>query len=243
MTLLGELLKDPSPVETCAPAQSEASAQTHTDKRRSGPSSGKAASLQRVVKFSIRDEQIHSLVQQLFFRRDAAPVRHVGFAPVDSVGQTARLCLDVAKALSGDGRYEVGLIDAGVGEAPLPTQLRLLSRMSAPWAIAPRLWLAPRESWCPPESKHPASDRNLERLREITGEFDFSILRCPPVSWLAARVSECCDGLVLVITANRTRRLVAAQIKDQLSKNSVPVLGTVLTDRRFPVPEGLYRSL
>jgi Mrp family chromosome partitioning ATPase len=48
---------------------------------------------------------------------------------------------------------------------------------------------------------------------------------------------------VLVLTANKTRRLVAAQIKDQLSKAQVPLLGTVLTERRFPVPQGLYRSL
>ena len=51
------------------------------------------------------------------------------------------------------------------------------------------------------------------------------------------------DGLVLVLAANKTRRLVASQMKDQLSKAQVPVLGTVLTGRRFPVPQGLYRSL
>jgi len=48
---------------------------------------------------------------------------------------------------------------------------------------------------------------------------------------------------VLVLAANKTRRLVAAQIKDQLSKAQVPLLGTVLAERRFPVPRGLYRSL
>jgi Mrp family chromosome partitioning ATPase len=48
---------------------------------------------------------------------------------------------------------------------------------------------------------------------------------------------------VLVLTANQTRRLVAAQIKEQLRKAQVPLLGTVLAKRRFPVPQGLYRSL
>jgi len=50
-------------------------------------------------------------------------------------------------------------------------------------------------------------------------------------------------GLVLVLTANKTRRLVAAQIKDQMSQARVPLLGTVLAERRFPVPQGLYRGL
>ncbi len=87
------------------------------------------------------------------------------------------------------------------------------------------------------------SDQNLSRLRELTTEFDFSILWCAPVSWLTASIGQACDRLVLVLTANKTRRLVAAQIKDQLSKAQVPLLGTVLAERRFPVPQGLYRSL
>ena len=58
-----------------------------------------------------------------------------------------------------------------------------------------------------------------------------------------ASIGQTCDGLVLVLSANKTRRLVAAQIKDQLSKAQVPLLGTVLAERRFPVPRGLYRSL
>jgi Mrp family chromosome partitioning ATPase len=49
--------------------------------------------------------------------------------------------------------------------------------------------------------------------------------------------------MVLVLTANKTRRLVAAQIKEQLNKSQIALLGTVLVERRFPVPQGLYRSL
>ena len=77
----------------------------------------------------------------------------------------------------------------------------------------------------------------------MTAEFEFSILWCAPVSWLTASIGRACDGLVLVLTANKTRRLVAAQVKDQLAKAQVPLLGTVLAERRFPVPQGLYRSL
>jgi Mrp family chromosome partitioning ATPase len=63
------------------------------------------------------------------------------------------------------------------------------------------------------------------------------------VSWLTASIGRASDGLVLVLTANKTRRLVAAQVRDQLTKAQVPLLGTVLAERRFPVPQGLYRSL
>ena len=122
-------------------------------------------------------------------------------------------------------------------------RLRLPNCAEADWPIARRLWMIPRQSWLPDDCGHRITDQNLSRLRELTSEFDFSILWCAPVSWLTASVGQTCDGLVLVLTANKTRRLVAAQIKDQLSKAKVPLLGTVLAERRFPVPQGLYRSL
>ncbi|HKM85707.1 MAG TPA: hypothetical protein VJW96_05825 [Terriglobales bacterium] len=194
---------------------------------------------------SVHEEQIHALVQQLFFRHESGPVRHVGFSPVEASAVSATLCLEVAKALAAEERYDVGLIDAHSDSVLLQTHLQIPSsqRAEATWPIAPRLWMVPRQSWQPDARGHQITDQNLSRLRKITMEFDFSILWCAPVSWLTASIGQACDGLVLVLTANKTRRLVAAQIKDQLSKAQVPLLGTVLAERRFPVPQGLYRSL
>jgi hypothetical protein len=194
---------------------------------------------------SIRDEQIHALVQQLFFRHEAGMVRNVGFAPTEESMQMAPLCLDVAKALAGEGKYHVGLIDAGFDPISLQQQLKIAAPSPAKvtWPVSPRLKLVPRQSWWPEAGLQPATDQNLERLREVMTDFDFSIVCCAPVCWITARIGHNCDGLVLVLTANRTRRLVAAQIVDRLGKVGVPLLGTILADRRFPVPEGLYRSL
>jgi Mrp family chromosome partitioning ATPase len=194
---------------------------------------------------SVHAEQIHALVQQLFFRPESRPVRHVGLASVEASTATATLCLEVARALAAEDRYDVGLIDAHPDSVPLETQLQIPSPNPAvaTWPIAPRLWMVPRQSWLPDSGGRRLTDQNLSRLRELTTEFDFSILWCAPVSWLTASIVQACDGLVLVLTANKTRRLVAAQIKDQMSKARVPLLGTVLAERRFPVPQGLYRSL
>lgn len=194
---------------------------------------------------SVHDEQIQALVQQLFFQHESKPVRHLGFAPIEISTTTANLCLEVATALAEEGRYDVGLIDAHTDSAPLPTQLQIPSpiRAGAPWPIAPRLWMVPRQSWRPDADRHRLTEQNLSRLRDLTTEFDFSILWCAPVSWLTASIAQACDGLVLVLSANKTRRLVASQIKDELSRAQVPVLGVVLAGRSFPVPQGLYRSL
>lgn len=194
---------------------------------------------------SVHAEQIHALVQQLFFRPESRPVRHVGLATIEPSTATATLCLEVARVLVAEDRYDVGLIDAYPDSVPLQTQLQIPSPNPAvaTWPIAPRLWMVPRQSWLPDAGGRRLTDRNLSRLRELTTEFDFSILWCAPVSWLTASIGQACDGLVLVLTANKTRRLVAAQIKDHLSKAQVPLLGTVLAERRFPVPQGLYRNL
>jgi Mrp family chromosome partitioning ATPase len=191
------------------------------------------------------DEQIRTLVQQLFFARESGLVRNVGFAPAEAPAQTASLCLEVARTLAAAGQYDVGLIDASLGLSPLPDELHLSNpgRAEAPWPLARRLWLVPRHNWWPESGLPPVPDHNLERLREVMTEFDCSILYCAPVSWLTARIGRACDGLVLVLTAGKTRRLVAAQVKDCIGKMHIPLLGSVLVERRFPVPEGLYRNL
>jgi Mrp family chromosome partitioning ATPase len=193
----------------------------------------------------LHEEQIQTLTQQLFFRHESGSVRHVGFAAVEPSTATATLCLEVAQALAAEDRRDVGLIDANPSGILLQSQLQIPSpnRAEANWPMAPRLWMVPRESWLVDASGRRITEQDLSRLRELTAEFDFSILWCAPVSWLTASIGRSCDGLVLVLTANKTRRLVAAQIKDQLRKAKVPLLGTVLAERRFPVPQGLYRSL
>lgn len=194
---------------------------------------------------SVRDEQIQSLVHQLFFRPAATPVRHVGFAAADPETDTAQLCLDVAMALAGMGTYDVGLIDARLQSVPLHTQLEITPDRDdgVAWQIAPRLWLAPRRIWLDDSPSQRVWDPSLAQLRTATMEFDYSIVCFDPISWVTTRISQTCDGMVLVLTANRTRRLVAAQIREQVKKARVSLLGTVLAERQFPVPEGLYRKL
>ena len=230
MSTLGELLREmPVAAEECViPIRAEKSARTidfPTD--------------------SIRDEQMHALVQKLFFRPEAGLVRNVGFTPVDESTRGAALCLEIARTLSEEGKYDVGLIDASTGAVPLEQQLQIPAPPCAQvtWPVASRLWFVPRQSWWQEAGLQPVTDENLEQLRGYMTEFDFSIMCCAPVSWLTARIAQSCDGVVLVLTANKTRRLVAAQIKERLSKAQVPVLGTILVERRFPIPRGLYRSL
>jgi Mrp family chromosome partitioning ATPase len=193
---------------------------------------------------SVRDQQIQGLVQQLFFRHESGGVRHVGFTAAEVHTETAQLCLEAATALAESGSRDVGLIDARVHSLPLHTQLEIAPGASSEpqWQIAPRLWLVSRRTWLDDAGQR-IWDPSLTRLRQATMEFDISILCFDPISWVTARICQVCDGVVMVLTANKTRRIVAAQMQEQLQRARVPLLGTVLAERRFPVPQGLYRNL
>src|ERR1019366_9506322 len=56
---------------------------------------------------------------------ESRPVRHVGFATIEQSTATATLCLEVARALAAEDRYDVGLIDAYPDSVPLETQLQI----------------------------------------------------------------------------------------------------------------------
>src|SRR5262249_51944427 len=154
------------------------------------------------------------------------------------------LSLEVAMMLAENGSRDVGLIDGGLQSKPLHTQLEIQAGRTSDsgWQIGPRLWFVPRSNWLG-ESHQRIWDPSLIRLRKATMKYDYSIVCFDPISWVTARIAQVCDGVVMVLTANKTRRLVAAQMQEQLRKAHVPLLGTVLADRRFPVPQGLYRNL
>ena len=194
---------------------------------------------------SVQEEQIRGLVQQLFFRHEFPLVRHVAVAAPDSQTDLGQLCFGLARVLAEDESRAVGVIDADPDGVALPIDREMVpsDRRSPGREVVPRLWAVPLEGWRSETDVSLVSDQNLYRLRQITSEFDFSLLRCPPAAWLTSRVAQGCDGVVLVLTANKTRRLVAAQMRDQLRSAGISVLGTVLTGRRFPVPQGLYRNL
>jgi capsular exopolysaccharide synthesis family protein len=59
----------------------------------------------------------------------------------------------------------------------------------------------------------------------------------------AFRLASLCDGIVLVVEAERLRWEVAHRAAEQLAETKANILGVVLNKRRFPIPGWLYRTL
>jgi Mrp family chromosome partitioning ATPase len=56
-------------------------------------------------------------------------------------------------------------------------------------------------------------------------------------------MAQFADGTVLVLSADRTRRVAARKIKEKLDGANARLLGVILSDRVFPIPEAIYRRL
>ncbi len=63
------------------------------------------------------------------------------------------------------------------------------------------------------------------------------------VDTTAAAVASQCDGAILVVHAEQTRRKAAQEAQARLQQAGANVLGAVLNKRQFPIPEFLYKRL
>ena len=187
-------------------------------------------------------EQILELVQQLFFQPES-PVRHVGVTSIDAATEIWPLCSDVAMTLAESCKREIGLVDARVQANPAGAEFEREVQPGKALRLRPNLQLVGPDQWLGGGYGSNLADSSLARLHAAVVNFDQTVVCLDPLSWTRARIGTICDGLVLVVTANKTRRLVAAQAAAQLKRAGVRLLGVVLAERRFPVPEGLYRNL
>lgn len=200
------------------------------------------------------DEQIQKLVRQVFFPGWPKPAHHVVVTAIDEDADVAGICLNVGEVLAQyvDGR--VGVIETtlempefedvfGVRGAASVVREDFNSLRSAAHQISNRLWLVPPTSFWGTENISAASLENT--VAQVRHDFDYAVLHASPaaISSEAAVLGHMCDGVILVLEAHATHRVVAQKVKETLQAANVRVLGAVLSGRTFPIPESFYRRL
>jgi Mrp family chromosome partitioning ATPase len=110
--------------------------------------------------------------------------------------------------------------------------------------VAENLWLAPAAALSTNNGSTSLADLRT-RLEALRQEFDYVLVDAPPAAVFSqtALLGQAADGIVLVLEAHATRRIAAKKTKEALEAGNVHLLGTVLNNRTFPVPEKLYRRL
>ncbi len=200
------------------------------------------------------EEQIRSLVRQVFLPGWPKPARQVVFCAVED-GDVAGICLRVGQVLAAQISGTVALVEAHLESAaenqdygtPIPvfrpTGTRPL-RDSAQ-RVSSHLWRVPRETFMGENEAGLSVEWLPGRLRELRTEFDYTVVHGPPAALCsdAALLGYLSDGVVLVLEANATRRAAAQRAVQMLQATNARLLGSVLSKRTFPIPEGIYRRL
>lgn len=202
-----------------------------------------------------RHSEILKLVHVLFLSSPNAP-RHVMFCGVDTEDGSGSVCASAAKALAREVSSRVCLVDAkGLGrsshrtcdldETVFPPSQSLTQHGSVARQIDRNLWLVSAAHLSSVGVSNGGAEQMCLRLLDLRKDFGYLLVDAPPlgVDIMASVLGQVTDGVVLVLEANATRRVTARRAKQTLDAANVPVLGTVLNNRTFPIPEKLYRRL
>jgi receptor protein-tyrosine kinase len=205
-----------------------------------------------------REEEIR-LVHRIFPAGGQRSPQIVLFSAVESDAGCASICVRTAMILAARGDGSVCVVDAnlrspclhhyfgidnsrGLAEAvlePLPIQDFAQKHAEA------NLWILPGGSAAGQLSFPGAYDRLSSRMTELRGQFKYVVIHSSPLDLDSASIllSSCTDGVVMVVEADTTRRETARRMKQNLDAANVSVLGVVLNNRTFSIPEALYRRL
>jgi hypothetical protein len=190
-------------------------------------------------------EQIRGLVQRVFFACGSPPVRQVVFSAAGPNPHVANICDRVGHALALETRAHVAIVSC---EPPAGENAKVCGRTgmkAKSTQLAINLWRVPAfgPHQCGEESR--TGPFWLSFLAELRNEFEYAVIhsRAAEVSSEAALLGQLADGIILVLGAHSTRKATARKVKETLQGAQCRILGTVLSERKFPVPAGIYRRL
>jgi len=198
-------------------------------------------------------EQIRGLVRQVFFSNTERTTRQIVFSAVEMETDVRSICRRVGEALALETTASIAVVGAYpqiLRDCPARTQEATehhagkrnipLRQIATP--VQANVWLVPSDA-SRGEATPTAALYSL--LCDLRREFEYSIVEGPPAgeSTAAAAMALLADGIILVLSAQRTRHATARKIKQTLDAAHTRILGAVLSDRVFPIPERLYRRL
>ncbi len=200
------------------------------------------------------EEQIRSLVRQVFLPGWPKPARQVVFCAVED-GDVAGVCLRVGQTIAAQIPGNVALVEAHLQSdeenedygtpAPVFRSAGFRPLRDTARRVSSHLWRVPREMFVGENEAGLSVEWLPGRLRELRLEFDYTVVHGPPAALCsdAALLGYLSDGVVLVLEANSTRRAAAQKAVQLLQATNARLLGSVLSRRTFPIPEGIYRRL
>ncbi|MGA2388534.1 MAG: hypothetical protein ABSF97_06215 [Candidatus Sulfotelmatobacter sp.] len=191
-------------------------------------------------------EQILGLVRRAFLNDRDPKVRQIVFSPLEAHSDITSICAQAAQTLAVETGADVALVEG----MPIGGEVARGRAEDLAWIkgksirTATNLWRVPNDA-AKCVGKPNARVHWLSFLADLRREFEYCVIQGPVASTAsdAALLGQLTDGIILVLGANSTRKAAARNVKKALQGAQSRILGTVLSDRKFPVPEQLYRRL
>lgn len=204
-------------------------------------------------------EKLMKLVQMVFFRPGKESRRVVVFAGAVSGTGCSSICVGAAEALAAQTEETVCLVDSNLRLPSLHVCLGLENRLGLSEALlngepirkylqklpSPNLWFLPSGRSSSPTLGIMSSSRLAARIVELREEFRYTLMDSPPVNVYsdAVPLGQAADGVILVVAANSTRREAACKAKACFESAGANLLGVVLNNRTYPIPQAIYDRL
>lgn len=207
---------------------------------------------------AIAHEEELKLVQRIFLADQNSPQMAL-FSGFERDTSCASICIHAAEILAAQTEGSVCLVDMGFQAPSLHEYCGVQNERGLAEALAESIpirdfaqQLSPANLWVLPAGHGAAqlnvakvADRLRARTEELRKAFRYVIVHSGSL-WLNADVmliSKWTDGVVLILEAHSTRRDTARRIKESLAAANARVLGVVLNNRTYPIPETLYSRL
>ncbi len=202
------------------------------------------------------EEQMRGLVRQVFCPGWPRPARQVVFAGIDRDCDVASICMQAGYALSDQVGASICVVEANLydAEVQIDSDKSSIGRSrerndfgslrSNARQVTQNLWHISSELLM--DERHGLQTAWLKsRFAELRLEFDYTIVHGPPLALYSEAVilGNVCEGVILVLDADETRKVTALKIKETLLAANIRLLGAVLNGRTFPIPENIYKRV
>jgi Mrp family chromosome partitioning ATPase len=204
-------------------------------------------------------EEVKAMVQRTFLLPGIETPRTVIFTSTESGSGCTWVCARVAEALASQVSGSVCLVDANLYAPGLHEQFGIPNHYGLSEALLqpepminfvtqlsrPNLKIVSCGSALQKAQGLLASDRMRGRINELRSNFSFVLLDTSALSLSkeAFVLGKAADGVVLLLKANASRKETARSAVQEFQAARIKVLGAVLNQRKFPIPEALYKRL
>ncbi|MGA8150804.1 MAG: CpsD/CapB family tyrosine-protein kinase [Terriglobales bacterium] len=203
-------------------------------------------------------EEVSKLVHRLFFLAGDEAPHCVVFTGTESGNGSTWMCVHAGAILASQVARSVCLVDCNLRSPALHKQLGVENQDGLGEALrgndpirryaqqmSPNFWLVSGGASNDSAQEMLTSDRMRMRISELRSEFDYILLDVASLNTCnhATVLGSMTDGVALVLKAHSSRRDSASETIQELQASNVHVLGAVLNQRTFPIPERIYNRL